>query len=184
MGRVRFILIGAVLGVAWAGRAPRPGRVDTTHAQAGNETQRASPIARRRCHARPDKLIVTAPPTGDRSNISSSDLPQSFPVLPIGAEVLPPGSHSRVARSAIEDATAGSALDCDLGRREDARHGGRARPGLCRGGHWHSVTASTADLRVRACWPGGGGAPVRASAREGATWPPPRGRTAGPPSPP
>jgi hypothetical protein len=43
------------------------------------------------------------------------------------------------------DATAGSALDCDLARREDARHGGRARPGPCERGHQRGVTAGTAD---------------------------------------
>jgi hypothetical protein len=67
------------------------------------------------------------------------------------------------------DATGGSALECDLVRHEDARHGGRARPDLRRGGHRRSVTAGTADLRERAYRPGGGGAPVRATAREGAT---------------
>ena len=43
-----------------------------------------------------------------------------------------------------------------------------------------SVTAGTADLRKRGSRPGGGGAPVRAPAREGATWPPPRSRTVAP----
>lgn len=66
-------------------------------------------------------------------------------------------SHSRVYRCAATDATGGSALDCDLARREDARHGGRAAPGLCRRDHRRRVTAGTADLRERASRPGGGG---------------------------
>ena len=88
-------------------------------------------------------------------------------------------SESRVGACArrLGDATNGSALDCDLARREDARHGGRATPGLCSRDHRHGVTAGTADLRERASRPGCGGAPVRASAREGATWPQPRSRT-------
>ena len=96
-------------------------------------------------------------------------------VQPIGAEGLAVEDHTqgRRLRHRLGDATAGSALDCDLARREDARHGGRATPGSCKRGHRRSVTAGTTGLRKRASRPGGGGAPVRASAREGATWPPP-----------
>jgi hypothetical protein len=54
------------------------------------------------------------------------------------------------------DATGGSALDCDLARREDARHGGRATPGFCSRDHRRRVTVGNADLRERACRPGGG----------------------------
>jgi hypothetical protein len=72
------------------------------------------------------------------------------PVLPIGAGGLAGQDRcSRVGACAhrFSDATVGSALDCDLERREDARHGGRARPGLCRRCHPASVTAGTACLR-------------------------------------
>jgi hypothetical protein len=99
-------------------------------------------------------------------------------VLLIGAEVLPwkirvkgGALRHRLATRPVE-----SAVYCDLARQEDARHGAHSRPGLCRRGHRRSVAAGTADLRERASRPGGG-APVRASAREGATWPPPRSRT-------
>src|SRR5215831_7990849 len=63
-----------------------------------------------------------------------------------------------------------------------ARRTGQARD-ACRHGAQRGVTAGTADLRERASRPGGGGAPVRAFAREGATWPPPRTRTVGLPFP-
>jgi len=44
----------------------------------------------------------------------------------------------------------GAPLTVILGGK-DARHGGWATSGLCRHGHRRSVTAGTADLRVRAC---------------------------------
>jgi hypothetical protein len=77
----------------------------------------------------------------------------------------------------LGDATSGSALDCDLVRREDVRHGGRARPGLCSRDHRCSVTAGTgrlagAGLR-RWRWRRARRAPTRRSA----TWPPPWSRT-------
>jgi hypothetical protein len=70
-----------------------------------------------------------------------------------------------------------------LARREDARHGGRDKVRSCRRGHRRSVTAGTACLRKRGSRPGGGGATVRAFAREGATWPPSRSRTVAPAPP-
>jgi hypothetical protein len=66
-----------------------------------------------------------------------------------------------------------SALYRGLARREDARHGGRARSGLAAARlSRRSVTAGTASLRKQGS-PTGGGAPVRVSAREGAASPPP-----------
>ncbi len=66
------------------------------------------------------------------------------PVHPIRPRSCRTRSHSTVARSAIEDATSGSVLDCDLAQREDSRHGGRAGLGLCRRGHRRRVTAGSA----------------------------------------
>ncbi len=103
------------------------------------------------------------------------------PVLPIGAEGLAGKDQSQGRRGfcavayATEPRPEGApALDCDPYPARGCLHGGRARPGLCSRGHRRSITAGTADLRERASRPGSG-APVRASAREGATWPPLRG---------
>ena len=52
------------------------------------------------------------------------------PVQPIGADGLAVEDHSQGwrLRHRAATATGGSALYCDLERREDERHGGRARP--------------------------------------------------------
>jgi hypothetical protein len=88
---------------------------------------------------------------GSSTRRADGEATSLYPVLPIGAEVLPGKITVKGGACAIADATGGSALDCDLARRENARHGGRARPGLCRREHRRSVTAGTADLRERAC---------------------------------
>jgi hypothetical protein len=52
------------------------------------------------------------------------------PVLPIGAENLPGKITAQGPAVAEQPTRRRRALDCDLGRREDARHGGRANPGM------------------------------------------------------
>jgi hypothetical protein len=77
---------------------------------------------------------------------------------------------SRVALApSRSDATVGSALDCDLARREDARHGGRATPGFRTRGAECCVTAGHHR-------PGGSGDGRPASAARPAGPPPERAR--------
>ena len=55
------------------------------------------------------------------------------PVLPIGAENLPGKITAQGSAVAQQPTRRRRALDCDLARRDDARHGGRATPRLSHG---------------------------------------------------
>jgi hypothetical protein len=105
-------------------------------------------------------------------------------VLPTGADGLAGEDHSQGWRLRHpKDASAASALYCGLVRREDAGHGGRARPGLTAArssaqrydGCRLPADAGQADRRRRRA--------RRAPAGKGATWPPPQGQTAALPFP-
>jgi hypothetical protein len=85
---------------------------------------------------RPPELNISLHEQGSRSPTSPSSVadtgsnsPASLcPVLPIGAENSPGKITAQGSAVAQQPTRRRRALDCDIARREDARHGGRATP--------------------------------------------------------
>jgi hypothetical protein len=98
---------------------------------------------------------------------SAANPPSLCPVLPIGAEVLPGRITAQGSAVAEQPTCRRRALDCDLGRREDARHGGRAIPGFRMARCWVLRDGgSPLAWRQRGRPPGVGGAGSAAPPRE------------------
>ena len=108
------------------------------------------------------------------------------PVLPIGAENLPGKVTAQGSAVAQQPTRRRRALDCDLARRDDARHGGRATPRLTA---WRGAGCCVTAGHHR---PGGSGevrpasaaAPGSVRTREGAASADAPGADSPPPFPP
>ena len=118
-----------------------------------------------RAEREPDGKVLRRP-----ENNAPCESPSSLcPVLPIGAENLPGEITAQGSAVAQQPTRRRRALDGDLARRDDARHGGRAARGFA----WRGVVCCVTAGHHR---PGGSGDGRPASARRARQRPHARGR--------